>query len=300
MASWVRDWMWLVPVDGNRMARSTNTQQVNLAVLSGCVSDLDAYERYMRRFLRIFMIVFTCLVAGIFALAIGQFVHAWQSGAPHDWSNFSESVRDVLGLSPLTLIALPASIQKTMRQGRLALQARDAAIAGNDYLAPVSDEQPEPLSGFELSSLPAMLGPIRVPVSPRRVTLILLLFCFLASAALAVAIVAALLLPLPISSSSRAFIIVLVLFVWVILIVVGAVVLGLRSANASNTSLWIDDWEFAWGRRRDARRRMAWSEAQAFSKWTITLTSARTPVTCLLARARYSSGTRAGVQTPTR
>ncbi len=139
-------------------------------------------ERRMQRFGRIFIVVFTCLVAGIFALAIGQFVHAWQSGAPHDWSNFSESVRDVLGCSPL--IALPASIQKAVQYGQLALRARDAAIAGNEYLAPVSDEQPEPLSGFELSSLSATLGPIRVPVSQRRVVLTLLLFCFLASVAL--------------------------------------------------------------------------------------------------------------------
>src|SRR5579885_2754473 len=133
----------------NRMARSTNTQQMNLTVLSSSAGDLDAYERGMRRFWRILMVVFTCLVAGIFALALGQFVHAWQTGAPHDWSDFSDSVRDVLGLSPL--VALPASIQKTIQYGRLALQARDAAIAGEDDLAPVSSVQPQPLAGFELS-----------------------------------------------------------------------------------------------------------------------------------------------------
>ena len=242
------------------MTRSTNAQQVNLTVLNSSASDLDAYERRMRRFWRILIVVFICLVVGIFALAIGQFVHAWQSGAPHDWSDFSESIRDVLGFSPL--VALPASIQKSMRYGRLALQARDAAIAGNDYLAPVSDEQPEPLSGFELSSLPATLGPIRVPASQRFVALILLLSCFLASAVLAIAIVAVVLFPLPISDATRAFIIALVLCVWVILIV-GAVVLGVRSAH---TFVRVDDWEIAWGRRRDDRRRIAWSAAQAFIK----------------------------------
>jgi hypothetical protein len=152
----------------HRTGRIMKTWRASVSALSEPSGDIDAYERRFRRIWLLAVVGLTRIFAGALAIVAVDLVRAWQTGSPNDWDSFKDSAFDALRISPLTLLASANVFDSHLGTVRLAFQVRQAAIGGDETLAPRSGVQPEPLAGDGLSALPTTIGPIRVPSGDRR------------------------------------------------------------------------------------------------------------------------------------
>jgi hypothetical protein len=219
-------------------------------------------------FICIFAILFLILYSGMLALAIWNLLDAWRTGRAEDWRDFWDNVRHTPTLLyPVLIFSIPGIWRLTFESVRRVIEARQAAVAGDELRAPVSQQQPATTEGDDLiSSL--RFGPLRAtnltPRAPVLVAAIFLLIFGVFTGLLGFALLAF----IPIDASNT------------ILQITGWFVVGLGILTLTGSALLLyrfyrltrpliieaDDWGLRW--RQPEKRRVSksipWHEAQAF------------------------------------